>query len=231
MGYSQDRARCLWQMYEKLDDHFGNLEWWPADSAFEVIVGAILTQNTAWRNVTYSIDKLKDAGLLDPKRLYHAPIDTLEILMRSSGYYRVKARRIAAFVKFLKEEYDGWLDRLFAEDHWQLRKKLLLIHGIGEETADCILLYAGGKPVFVVDAYTIRILLRHSFINDKATYADIQKLFMDNLPESTPLYNQSVSCSFGKYGKILLYESAALRSMPTLQPGTRLIRVAMLVFL
>lgn len=190
MGYQDNRAYCLQQMYEKLDAYFGDLCWWPADSPFEIIIGAILTQNTAWRNVTYAIDKLKAAGILDQKRLYHVPINTLETLIRSSGFYRVKARRVMAFLKFFQEEYDGCLDRLFAGNHWGLRKKLLRIHGIGEETADSILLYAGGKPVFVVDAYTRRILIRHSLINGKATYSDVQKLFMDSLPESAPLYNQ-----------------------------------------
>jgi endonuclease III related protein len=183
-------AQCLKQIYEKLDGHFGNLNWWPADTPFEVIVGAILTQNTAWINVTYAISKLKEAGALNPHSLYLLPIDTLAILIRSSGYYHVKARRLAAFVKFIHDEYNGSLQDLFFENHWQLRKKLLRIKGIGEETADSILLYAGEKPVFVVDAYTRRILERHGFVGAKAPYAEIQALFMDNLPHSVALYNQ-----------------------------------------
>ena len=177
-------------MYERLEKHFGNLDWWPAETPFEVIVGAILTQNTAWLNVTYAITNLKDAGVLSTLTIYRLPIDTLATIIRPSGYHHVKAKRLAAFLGFLFDEYNGSLDDMFAQNHWVLRKKLLQIHGIGEETADCILLYAGGKPVFVVDVYTRRILERHGSLSGKESYSDIQALFMDNLPVSVPLYNQ-----------------------------------------
>lgn len=180
----------LLTIYDRLEGHFGNLRWWPADSPFEVIVGAILTQNTAWRNVTYAINKLKEAGVLTAQGLYLVPIDTLAELIRSSGYYHVKAWRLATFVRFLHDEYNGLLDNMFAQDHWLLRKKLLQIKGIGEETADSILLYAGEKPVFVIDAYTRRILERHGILLGKERYTDIQALFMEHLPASAPLYNQ-----------------------------------------
>ena len=183
-------ARPLWQIYERLSGHFGDLKWWPAETPFEVIVGAILTQNTAWRNVTYAIEKLKKADVLTPHGLYLVPLNTLATLIRSSGYYQVKAGRLAAFIQFLHDGYGGSLEALFAEDHGHLRKKLLQIKGIGEETADSILLYAGAKPVFVVDAYTRRILSRHGIIQGGESYAEIQALFMDNLPRSAPLYNQ-----------------------------------------
>jgi endonuclease-3 related protein len=183
-------AQRLFEIYDRLEGHFGNLHWWPADSPFEVVVGAILTQNTAWRNVTYAIENLKKADILHPQGIYETPIDTLATLIRSSGYYHVKARRLAAFVGFLSEEYYGILDNMFAQDYWLLRSKLLQIYGIGEETADSILLYAGEKPIFVIDAYTRRILERHGLLSGKERYADIQALFMDNIPTSTSLFNQ-----------------------------------------
>jgi endonuclease-3 related protein len=190
METSPGIAQRLLEIYDRLEGHFGNLHWWPAASPFEVIVGAILTQNTAWRNVTYAIENLKKADILHPQGIDKTPLDTLAALIRSSGYYHVKARRLAAFVGFLSEEYHGILDTMFAQDFWLLRNKLLQIHGIGEETADSILLYAGGKPIFVIDAYTRRILERHGLLSGKERYTVIQALFMDNLPASAPLFNQ-----------------------------------------
>lgn len=173
-----------------MNSHYGNLRWWPADSPFEVAVGAILTQNTTWRSVERAISNLKSQNLLDPKKLSTIPDDILAGLIRPSGYYRVKTRRLKSFLAFLNDEFHGSLERLFSEDPWPLRKKLLSVRGIGEETADSILLYAGQKPVFVVDAYTRRILERHGIISGHPSYADIQKLFMDRLPRSAPLFNQ-----------------------------------------
>jgi endonuclease-3 related protein len=190
METSPGIAKRLLTIYDRLDGHFGNLRWWPADSPFEVIVGAILTQSTAWRNVTYAIAKLKEADILHPQGIYETPLDTLAVLIRSSGYYHVKARRLTAFVRFLHDECSSRLDNMFAQDHRLLREKLLQIQGIGYETADSILLYAGEKPVFVIDAYTRRILERHGILAGKESYADIQALFMDHLPVSVPLYNQ-----------------------------------------
>jgi endonuclease-3 related protein len=138
----------------------------------------------------YAINKLKEAGVLTVQGLYLLPVDTLAALIRSSGYYHVKARRLATFVRFIHDEYNGLLENMFAQDHWLVRKKLLQIHGIGEETADSILLYAGAKPVFVIDAYTRRILERHGILAGKERYQDVQALFMDHLPASAPLYNQ-----------------------------------------
>ena len=180
----------LLQIYNMLNGHFGNLQWWPGESPFEVIVGAILTQNTTWRNVETAIANLKSKNLLDPKRLFKTRDDILASLIRPSGYYRVKTKRLKAFLTFLNDGYHDSLDRLFAEELWVLREKLLTVRGIGEETADSILLYAGQKPIFVVDAYTRRILQRHDFISSETSYADIQSLFMTNLPPSAPLFNQ-----------------------------------------
>ena len=190
MDENTDIASDIRQIYELLDGYFGNLNWWPADTPFEVVVGAILTQNTAWRNVVTAISKLKDANILVPEGLYRVELSTLATLIRSSGYYRVKAVRLKAFVDFLHKEHGGSLEALFAGGVWQIREKLLQINGIGEETADSILLYAGRKPVFVVDAYTKRILMRHGIVNERAAYRDIQSLFRASLPQSVPLYNQ-----------------------------------------
>lgn len=180
----------LRQIYDVLNGYFGELHWWPADTPFEVIVGAILTQNTAWRNVATAIEKLKEAEILTPEGLSRVEIDTLAALIRPSGYYHVKARRLKAFIRYLHAEHNGSMENLFHGDIWQTREKLLHINGIGEETADSILLYAGGKPVFVVDAYTRRILERHNLIKEKAGYGEIQSLFMTSMPRSAALYNQ-----------------------------------------
>jgi len=180
----------LFEIYEILNDYFGDLHWWPGDSPFEIIVGAILTQNTAWKNVETAIGRLKAFDLLHPEKLMNADDQQLGELIRPAGYYRIKTRRLKAFLDFLHRKYQGDLNALFAEDLWVARNMLLSVHGIGEETADSILLYAAGKPVFVVDAYTRRIMQRHHLIGEKARYTDIQSLFMTTLPRNTPLYNQ-----------------------------------------
>jgi endonuclease-3 related protein len=180
----------LFNLYETLQDYFGDLHWWPADSAMEVVVGTILTQNTAWRNVEKAIHRLKVENLLHPAALYHLDERQLAELIRPAGYFRVKTKRLKAFVSLLHDEYQNDLGAMFALDLWTLRNKLLSVHGIGEETADSILLYAAGKPVFVVDAYTRRIMQRHHLIGENAIYAEIQALIMKALPASVPLYNQ-----------------------------------------
>jgi len=188
--YRIDVKHRLLLIYELLESHFGDLHWWPGDSPFEIIVGAILTQNTAWRNVKIAIGSLKSKGLLSPHGILATEDDVLAALIRSAGYYNVKTRRLKSFVRYLNQEYGGNLDGMFSEDLRTLRKKLLAVKGIGEETADSILLYAGEKPIFVVDAYTRRILQRHDMLHAGDTYADIQRLFMNHLPRSVPIYNQ-----------------------------------------
>ncbi len=196
-----DVNQRLFCIYELLDAYFGDLHWWPGDSPFEVIVGAILTQNTAWRNVEKAIGNLKLNGSLSPKGILMTDDHILSNLIRSSGYHHVKSRRLKSFARYLYEKYDGSLDTMFLEDLGMLRKNLLAVKGIGEETADSILLYAGGKPIFVVDTYTRRILERHGIIPGGDTYADIQNLFMNHLPRSVPLYNQyhALLVNTGKY--------------------------------
>jgi len=155
--------RDLREVYRRARARFGHQHWWPADTPFEVCVGAILTQNTAWTNVERALANLKGAGLLDPRRLYALPEETLAELLRPAGYFRVKARRLRAFLQVVVEECGGELERLWAGPTAQVRARLLRIPGVGPETADSMLLYAGGHAVFVVDAYTRRIFARHGW--------------------------------------------------------------------
>jgi endonuclease-3 related protein len=195
-----EKARLL-LIYDLLDAHFGDLKWWPGDSPFEVIVGAILTQNTAWRNVEIAIDHLKSKGALSPTAILGTPDNVLADLIRSAGYYQVKTSRLKSFVRFLYGAYGGNLKDMFSENLRTLRVKLLTIKGIGEETADSILLYGGCKPIFVVDAYTRRIFERHGIVRADATYGNIQNFLMTHLPRSVPLYNQyhALLVNTGKY--------------------------------
>jgi endonuclease III related protein len=177
-------------LYDTMNGHFGDLAWWPAKTPFEVIVGAILTQNTAWCNVETAIINLKDAGIMSPTGLLAAEDKLVAALIRPSGYFNVKTHRLKSFVRYLEDVHGSSLDRMFDGAVYPLRESLLNVHGIGKETADCILLYAGGKPVFVVDAYTKRILLRHGMIREDAYYDGIQQLFMKNLRGDAALFNQ-----------------------------------------
>jgi endonuclease-3 related protein len=181
---------ALVDIYDRLNAFFGDLHWWPGDSALEMIVGAILTQNTAWRNVERTLHILKGEGLLSIGALYRIQEEVLAESLRPAGYYRIKAKRLKALIAFLQEIYMGSLECMFTEDLSTLRNKLLAVKGVGEETADSILLYAGKKPIFVVDAYTRRILARHEIIHNRASYSGIQTLFMDQLPEDVSLFNQ-----------------------------------------
>jgi endonuclease III related protein len=190
-GFSvRQPAEWLLSAYRVLNEHFGDLHWWPGDSPLEIIVGAILTQNTAWRNVEQSIRALKGHQMLTVSRMLDVEDRVLAGCIRPSGYYNVKTARLKAFFSFLQKNYGGSLEEMFGEETWPLRRRLLSVHGIGEETADSILLYAGRKPVFVVDAYTRRILNRHGMIPEKANYSIIQALFMHHLPCDVSLWNQ-----------------------------------------
>jgi endonuclease III related protein len=162
--------------YATLYDVWGQQHWWPARSRFEVIVGAYLTQNTSWANVERALDSLRKAQVLSIRGIRRTPLPKLETLIRSAGYFRQKARRLKTFVRFLDEGYGGSLARMFAQPTEELREELLALNGMGPETADSILLYAGNHSVFVVDAYTRRILERHQLIPAKASYDDIRQL-------------------------------------------------------
>lgn len=182
-------GELLMEIYVLLRERFGPRNWWPAKSPFEVCVGAVLTQNTAWKNVVKAIDNLKVASSLDPWTIYHLAPEKLAELIRPAGYYNVKARRLRNFVCHLVERHNGELSRLFTAPVAELRADLLSINGIGKETADSMILYAARKPIFVVDAYTKRVLQRHNMVSSAADYDSIQELFHSSLPLDEPLIN------------------------------------------
>lgn len=184
------KRRNLKLIFEKLLKFFGPQHWWPAESQFEVLVGSILTQNTNWTNVEKAINNLKKAGVLSAQKLYRMPTRKLARLIRPAGYFNIKTKRLKNFINFLFRNYGGSLKRLFAQDVWALRRELLSVSGIGEETADSIILYAAGLPIFVIDAYTKRIFFRHNFIPEDTTYGEIQKFFMANLSRDVKMFNE-----------------------------------------
>jgi endonuclease-3 related protein len=176
--------------YDALFAAHGPQHWWPGRTRFEVIVSAILTQNTSWTNVEPCIENLRREKLLTPRAVETIPLARLARLIRSSGYFRQKAKKLKAFVRFLHDAYQGSLTKMFGTSTLVLREQLLAVHGIGPETADSILLYAGQHPVFVVDAYTRRILERHRLAGTKHSYEDIRRLFERTLPPDAKLYNE-----------------------------------------
>lgn len=178
------------EIYHKLYQHYGSQHWWPADSPFEVIVGAVLTQNTAWQNVEKAIRNLKRENLLSATKLAKIPIEKLAKIIRPVGFYNIKAKRLKSVINFLMNNYDGNIRKLKRQNIRILRSQLLTIDGVGEETADSILLYALEKPTFVVDAYTKRIFSRHNFFKLDMPYSSVQKFFIDNLPKSVKIYNE-----------------------------------------
>jgi len=183
-------AQRLEGMFTELLNHFGPQHWWPGETELEVIVGAVLTQNTNWKNVEKAILNLKERGLLSPKRLNALSVSELAQLIRPAGYYNIKAKRLKNLIDFLRECYELDLARLLNEETDILRQELLSVNGIGPETADSILLYAAERPVFVVDAYTHRILRRHGMTDEQTDYHELQSLFMDHLPEDLSLFNE-----------------------------------------
>jgi endonuclease-3 related protein len=180
----------LQEVYRRLMEGYGPQHWWPAEEPFEVMVGAILTQSAAWGNVEKAIASLKEAGVLSPAALRRLPLAELAGLIRPCGYYNAKALKLKALANWLEEYCADDLSQLFEGDAAALREQLLSIHGIGDETADSILLYAAGKPVFVIDAYTRRILGRLGLAPEGKGYAAYQDLFMDNLPVKAELFNE-----------------------------------------
>jgi endonuclease-3 related protein len=177
----KSKEEKLREYYRALYRAWGAQHWWPGETRFEVIVGAYLTQNTAWTNVELALANLRSAKALSIQGIRETEISELEQLIRPSGYFRQKATRLKTFVAFLDAEFEGSLDQLFAEPTEKLREKLLALNGVGPETADSILLYAGNHPVFVVDAYTRRILERHQILPEKTDYEGIRALFERSL--------------------------------------------------
>ena len=180
----------LRDIYRRLFDAYGPQHWWPGDSPFEIVVGAILTQATSWTNVATAIANLKRAEILSPEALRDTPIDELATLIRPSGYFNVKARRLKAFINHLWDVHNGSLSAMFSQEGQALRREMLSIYGIGEETADDILVYAASKPFFVIDAYTRRILERIGVGEGATTYNEYQQLFHDSLPADAKLFNE-----------------------------------------
>jgi endonuclease-3 related protein len=173
----EEKDQRIRTYYHTLFRAWGPQNWWPAQSRFEVIVGAYLTQNTSWTNVEKALTNLRSARRLSVKGIRQVPLAELERLVRPAGYFRQKAERLKLFVAFLDQQYHGSLAKLLARPTDKLREELLNLHGVGPETADSNLLYAGNHPVFVVDAYTRRILARHGLLPEAAAYEDIQELF------------------------------------------------------
>lgn len=180
----------LLAVYERLFAHFGPRHWWPAETPFEVIVGAILTQNVAWKGAAQAIANLKEKGWLAPRALLEAPEEELAALVRPARYHRQKAQRLKDFCRVVVEEGGGDLEVLLKQDVAPLRQRLLSIRGIGPETADSIILYAAEKPVFVIDAYTHRIFHRLGIFPARARYAEMQAFFMCHLPLDVKLFNE-----------------------------------------
>jgi endonuclease-3 related protein len=183
-------SNTLTDVYNRLLERFGRQSWWPAETPLEVMVGAVLVQNTAWRNVEKAIKNLRDAGMLDARRLAAAHAEELAELIRPAGYYRVKTGRLQNLMRLVTERYDGSVEKMFATDPSELRGELLTVTGIGRETADSILLYAGNLPFFVIDTYTHRVLARHGWIDFEADYDALQSHCTGQLPDDVETYNE-----------------------------------------
>ncbi len=177
------------RIYRRLHRFFGPQHWWPGDTPLEIAVGAILTQNTSWANASKAVSALKDRRFLSIASLERIPERRLARLIRSSGYFNQKAARLKAFVRYVRVRHSGRISVMKRKGWSRLREELLSINGIGPETADSILLYALNKPVFVVDAYTRRVLARHSFVAPDATYDQLQRFFLKRLPVDVRLFN------------------------------------------
>jgi endonuclease-3 related protein len=184
-----DKTRLWLSYYKKMLSHFGYQNWWPAEDPFEVMVGAILTQNTNWVNVEKAIANLKTFDLLSPEKLYRIEPSELARLIRPAGYFNIKAKRLKEFIRWFVERFDGKIERLKSLNPLQLREELLGIRGIGKETADSIMLYGLQIPTFVVDLYTHRIFSRHGLLPEEADYDQIKEFFEESLPKDLRLYN------------------------------------------
>jgi endonuclease III related protein len=199
----------LLDIYRKLYRAFGPQHWWPGDTPFEISVGAILTQNTNWGNVEKAIQNLKNRDALSARVLYEMPVKELAELIRPAGYFNIKTQRLKSFINFLMKEYRGSMKRMKTGEFHHLREKLLAVNGIGPETADSILLYALEKPVFVIDAYTKRVLSRHRILDDWRSYDEFQTLFHTALKKDEKLFNE-YHALFVKLGKTFCRKSKPL---------------------
>ena len=180
----------LWGYYRRLFHLLGPQHWWPAQTRLEVVLGAVLTQNTGWKNAETALRKLRRIGWLRLAALRKAPVEELAQAIRPAGFYRQKAQTIRNFLNFLHSSCGGSLNRMFRRPTVELRKQLLSVRGLGPETVDSILVYAGHRPSFVVDAYTRRVLERHRLIKPRTGYDQIQALFHSSLPPDAQLFNE-----------------------------------------
>jgi endonuclease III related protein len=180
----------LQEIYDRLLAAYGPQQWWPAETRFEAMIGAMLVQNTSWRNVQKAIENLRRLDLLEPHALYAVSAEELEELIRPAGYFRIKARRLRNLLALVVDRYGGSLEAMFATGLPELREELLSVNGVGPETADSILLYAGGLATFVVDTYTHRVLARHGWIGFDAGYHEIKEHFESGLVEDAALFNE-----------------------------------------
>ena len=216
-----DMKRVLVEFYDRMAAYYGPTHWWPGDTPFEIAVGAVLTQNTAWGNVEKAIANLKRETPLSARAIVECPAAKLEWMLRPSGFFRVKAKRLRSFCQYLVERYGGSMKRMAAQPLETLRPELLAVHGIGPETGDDILLYACEKTVFVVDAYTRRILSRHGLVSADIAYEELRGLFERNVEPDLHVYKE--------YHGLLVYVGkefcrrkplcAGCPLGPTLKPG------------
>lgn len=190
MKFPETGENRLLNIYYLLLEHFGKQNWWPANTRWEVIVGAILTQNTTWSNVERAIDNLKVGNTLELEKIYELRVPEIAKLIRPTGYYNQKAKKLSIIASHIVDNYDGSLNLMFDKDADDLRDELLSLWGIGRETCDSIILYAAGKPLFIIDNYTRRILIRHRIIDEDMKYDEVQSIFMDNIEPDTDLYQE-----------------------------------------
>jgi len=182
--------QTLMKIFNLLLSSFGPQNWWPAETELEMMVGAILTQNTSWNNVEKAILNLKEKSLLSIRKLSQIPASILAEYIRPAGYYNLKVKRLKNLIHFIVDRYNGEIKTLFSLDTETIREELLTVKGIGLETADSIVLYGAERPIFVVDTYTHRILIRHGLIEEEAGYNDVQSFFMDNLSHDVELFKE-----------------------------------------
>ncbi len=187
---TQKSKKIFSDIFHRLFTHYGPQHWWPGETPFEVMVGAILTQNTNWKNVEKAIQNLKRERVLDLKALRGLSEKKMAELIRPAGYFNVKTKRLKAFLDFLHQRYHGSIEKMRRRPTAVLREELLGVKGIGKETADSILLYALEHPIFVVDAYTYRVFTRHNLIGEEAVYEDLQELATDHIPADVKHYNE-----------------------------------------
>lgn len=182
--------KILLKIFNTLLETFGERHWWPGETQLEIIVGAILTQNTAWKNVEKAIENMKKKNILDIEKLHEIDINTLSQIIKPAGFFNIKSRRLKNFINVLHNDFNGNIYNLSIMSTQELRKILLGVDGIGYETADSILLYALNMPIFVVDTYTKRFLKNHNLFNGKVDYNNVQRYFMENLPLDTYIFNE-----------------------------------------